>query len=283
MGAFHLTWKNFSLDLAARPHLMGVVNVTPDSFSDGGDFFSIQAAVAQGLALALAGADILDVGGESTRPGSLPVDEKEESARVLPVIEALAARVRVPISVDTVKSAVARAALEAGASMVNDISAGRFDPEIIEVAAEAGVPLILMHMKGEPRTMQDNPEYEDLLGEVRDFLAEALERAVRAGVRQDLIVLDPGLGFGKTFDHNLVLINRLRELTVLGRPLLVGPSRKAFLGRLLGGAPPKERDTATAAVAALAAYNGADILRVHDVRSAGQALAVARAVMREHA
>jgi dihydropteroate synthase len=262
---------------------MGVVNVTPDSFSDGGDFFGADEAIAQGLALAEAGADILDVGGESTRPGSQPVGAREEIDRVVPVIEALAAAIEAPISIDTTKSAVAAAALEAGASIINDVAAGRFDPAIFETAARADAPLILMHMKGKPRDMQKNPVYQDLMSEIGGFLVEAAARAEAAGVNPGRIILDPGIGFGKTFDHNLIIINRLRELTALGRPLLVGLSRKAFLGHILGGAPPKERDTATAAAVALAAYNGADILRVHDVSMARQALAVAGAVMREHA
>ncbi len=280
--AFKLEWGQWSLDIAARPHIMGIINITPDSFSDGGDFLGVDLAVQQGLRLVEAGADILDVGGESTRPGAAQVGEQEEMDRVVPLIEALAARVPVPISVDTYKSRVAEEALRAGAAMVNDISAGRFEPQIFEVSAAAGVPLILMHMQGEPRNMQQNPVYHDLMGEIRDFLREAMEKAEAAGVPEKMIILDPGLGFGKTFDHNLALINRLKELADLGRPLLLGPSRKAFLGRILGGVPPKERDAATATVTALCAYNGAHILRVHNVDMARQALTVVGAVMHEH-
>jgi dihydropteroate synthase len=279
MTGFILEWGRWSLDLSARPHIMGVINVTPDSFSDGGDFFSPEQAVAQGLALA--GADILDVGGESTRPGSEAASEAEELGRVVPVITALARNTDLPISIDTCKSSVAVAAVKAGASIINDVSAGRFDPEILQAAADFGLPLILMHMKGEPRNMQDNPVYEDLIGEIKTFLHEAAERAALAGVDRNKIILDPGIGFGKTFDHNLILINRLKELSELGRPLLVGPSRKAFLGAILGGAPPKEREVATLAVISLAAYNGAHILRVHNVETARQALAVTASVMRE--
>lgn len=278
---FILEWGRWKLDLSARPHIMGVVNVTPDSFSDGGDFFDKDAAVAQGLSLAEAGADILDVGGESTRPGSEPISEAEEIGRVIPVIEALAGRLDLPIAVDTCKSGVALEALNAGASMLNDISAGRFDPRILEVAASSGVPVILMHMKGQPRTMQDNPVYDDLIGEIKSFLIEARQRAEGAGVRREMIILDPGVGFGKTFDHNLILINRLEELLNIGQPLLLGPSRKAFIGAILGGAPPKEREIGTAAIAALAAYKGAHILRVHDVGLAREILAVVQAVRRE--
>jgi dihydropteroate synthase len=260
---------------------MGVVNVTPDSFSDGGDFFDAETAVLQGLEMVKDGADILDIGGESARPGSDPISEAQEKERVLPVIAALAGRVEVPISIDTCKAGVAEAALAAGASMINDISAGRLDPEVLGVAARAGVPVALMHMKGRPRTMQDNPVYEDLIGEISSFLEEAAARAEAAGVRRELIIIDPGIGFGKTFDHNLILINRLEELIGLGRPLLLGPSRKAFLGAILNGAPPKERDVATAALLSLAAYKGAHIFRTHNVDLARQALLVAAAVKRE--
>ena len=278
-----MQWDRWTLDLETRPQVMGIINVTPDSFSDGGDFFSPQAAIEQGLRLVEAGADLLDVGGESTRPGAERVSEAEELDRVVRVVDGLVGRVDVPISVDTYKSGVARAALAAGAAMINDISAGRFDQALLEVTAAAGVPLILMHMKGEPHNMQKNPVYGDLVGEVGDFLREAVDRAVAAGVKREMIILDPGIGFGKTFDHNLILINRLKELARLGRPLLVGPSRKAFLGHILGGVPPKERDVATAAAVTLSAYNGAHILRVHDARLAREVLAVTSAVMGEHA
>lgn len=276
-----LKWDRWRLDLERRPYIMGVVNVTPDSFSDGGDFFDAETAIRQGLALVKDGADILDIGGESVRPGSDPISEALEKERVLPVITALVGRVEVPISIDTCKAGVAEAALATGASMINDISAGRFDPEVLRVAGRADVPLVLMHMKGRPRTMQDNPVYQDLIGEIASFLEEAAARAEAAGVRPEHIIIDPGIGFGKTFDHNLVLINRLEELLALGRPLLLGPSRKAFLGAILNGAPPKERDVATAAILGLAAYKGAHILRTHNVDLARQALLVAAAVKRE--
>ncbi|MFH1090877.1 MAG: dihydropteroate synthase [Pseudomonadota bacterium] len=280
---FSLSWGRWSLDLGVRPHVMGIINVTPDSFSDGGDCLSPQDAVAQGLKMVEDGADILDLGGESTRPGAGEVGPEEEMARVLPVIRDLARRINKPISIDTTKAAVAQAALEAGAAMINDISAGRFDPAMLNLAAQARVPIVLMHMLGRPRTMQDNPVYRDLMAEIKSFLAQAGDRARSAGSKREMIILDPGIGFGKTFDHNLILINRLRELTGLGQPLLVGVSRKAFLGRLLDGAGPKKRDTATAAAVALAAYNGADILRVHDASRARETLSVVQAVRREHA
>ena len=280
---FHLNWGRWTLDLETRPRIMGIINVTPDSFSDGGDFLSPAAAIEQGLRLVEAGADLLDVGGESTRPGAERVSEAQELDRVAGVVDGLVGRVDVPISVDTYKSGVARAALAAGAAIINDISAGRFDPKLLELAAEAGVPLVLMHMKGEPHNMQKNPVYEDLMGEVRNFLKEAADRAVAAGVKREMIILDPGIGFGKTFDHNLMLINRQQELAGLGLPLLVGPSRKAFLGHILGGAAPKDRDLATAAAVTLSAYLGAHILRVHNVSLAREVLAVTTAIMREHA
>ncbi|MBW2060140.1 MAG: dihydropteroate synthase [Deltaproteobacteria bacterium] len=260
---------------------MGVINVTPDSFSDGKDFYAQDSAVAHGLHLVEAGADILDIGGESTRPGARSVSQEEELRRVIPVIESLVRQVTVPLSIDTCKSGVAKAALQAGASMINDISAGRLDPELILVASRAGVPLILMHMQGEPRTMQDNPTYQDLMGEVKSFLVEAAERAENMGLAREMIIIDPGIGFGKTFNHNLTLINRLEEFIALGRPVMVGPSRKAFLGQILGGALPKERDVASAAVIALAAYKGAHILRVHNIDLTRQTLAVVKAVKHE--
>ncbi|MBW2092310.1 MAG: dihydropteroate synthase [Deltaproteobacteria bacterium] len=260
---------------------MGVINVTPDSFSDGGDFYAHETAVAHGLRLAEAGADILDIGGESTRPGAEPVSEEEELRRVIPVIKALASKVKVPLSIDTCKAGVAEAALQAGASMINDISAGRLDPELVGVAAHAKAPLILMHMQGEPRTMQVNPTYQDLIGEIKAFLVKAAERAEKAGVSKEMIIIDPGIGFGKTFDHNLILINRLEEFINLGYPVMLGASRKAFLGQILGGAPPKERDIATAAVIALAAYKGAHVFRTHNVDLAKQTLAVVKAVKQE--
>ncbi|MBW1708942.1 MAG: dihydropteroate synthase [Deltaproteobacteria bacterium] len=260
---------------------MGVINVTPDSFSDGGDCYAHDTAVTYGLRLAEAGADILDIGGESTRPGAESVSEDEELRRVIPVIEGLAGKVDVPLSVDTCKAGVAEAALKAGASIVNDISAGRMDPKLLHVTARAGVPLILMHMKGEPRTMQVNPTYKDLIGEIKSFLLEAANRAEKAGVSREMIIIDPGIGFGKTFDHNLTLINRLEEIINLEYLVMIGASRKAFLGKILGGALPKERDIGTAAVTALAAYKGAHILRVHNIELAKQTLAVVNAVKQE--
>ena len=266
------------LRLGERTAVMGIVNVTPDSFSDGGAYFDPARAVAHGLELAAAGADILDVGGESTRPGSEPVGEEEELRRVVPVVRALAQRAGVAVSVDTTKAAVAAAALEAGAAIVNDVSALRFDPALGAVVAGAGAALVVMHMQGAPRTMQQDPRYDDLLGEVRAELAAALGRAAAAGVDPERVLIDPGIGFGKTLEHNLALIERLGDLAALGRPILVGPSRKAFIGRLTGAAP-AERLEGTIAACVLSAARGAHVVRVHDVAAVRRALAVADAIL----
>jgi dihydropteroate synthase len=258
---------------------MGVVNVTPDSFSDGGLFLDTSAAVEHGLRLAEEGADLLDVGGESTRPGSEPVDAAEEIARAVPVIERLAAAGSVPVSIDTMKSEVARAALAAGATMVNDVTALRHDPEMLEVVARSGASLCLMHMLGEPRTMQDDPRYDDVVSEVAAFLEERLAFATDAGIPEERICLDPGIGFGKTVEHNLELLARLDEIVALGRPVVVGASRKRFLGRILGDSDALVGPVAAGVAVAVMAYErGASIFRVHDVREHVQALAAARAL-----
>jgi dihydropteroate synthase len=256
--------------------LMGVVNVTPDSFSDGGLYLDPDLAIAHGHELAARGAAILDVGGESTRPGAEPVAEAEELARVVPVIAGLAGG-EAQISVDTSKAAVAAAALDAGAVIVNDVTALRGDPAMAELCAERGATVVLMHMRGEPRTMQDAPVYVDVVGEVADFLAARLEFAAAAGVERGRIWLDPGIGFGKTAEHNIELLRRLPELAELGQPLVVGTSRKSFLSKF-DGSPAGERMGGTIATAVLAAASGADVLRVHDVSEVRQALTVASAV-----
>jgi dihydropteroate synthase len=267
-----------TLALSQRVHVMGIVNVTPDSFSDGGRFFDRDAAVEQGLRLAEEGADILDVGGESTRPGAKPVEAAAEADRVLPVVEALAARSGVPVSVDTTKASVAERALEAGAQIVNDVSAGRFDPAIFGVVAERRAPFVLMHMLGEPRTMQKSPAYADVVGEILAFLAERADAAAAAGIARDKVVVDPGFGFGKTREHNLVLLKRLREFRTLGYPVLAGTSRKTFIGATLGDLPVEDRLEGTAATVALAAMNGAAIVRVHDVREMTRVVRMVEAV-----
>ncbi|HET7416094.1 MAG TPA: dihydropteroate synthase [Solirubrobacterales bacterium] len=257
--------------------IMGVVNVTPDSFSDGGLYLDPQAAIAHGRELAAAGAEILDVGGESTRPGAEPVTPEEELRRVVPVIAALAGS-GAAVSVDTSKATVAEAALDAGASIVNDVTALRADPEMAALCAERGATVVLMHMLGEPRTMQDDPRYDDVIAEVKAFLAERLAAAVAAGIEEDRVWLDPGIGFGKTGAHNMELLRRLGELRELGRPLVIGTSRKSFIGKL-DGSPAGERLGGTIASSVLAAAEGAEVLRVHDVPEVRQALAVAAAVL----
>ena len=257
---------------------MGVVNVTPDSFSDGGLFVDPDAAVAHGLALAEEGAAILDVGGESTRPGAAPVSEEDELRRVLPVVEGLAAAGR-RISIDTTKLVVAHAALDRGATIVNDISAFRFEPPLAGLVAERKVHCCLMHMLGDPRTMQEDPRYEDVVSEVKAFLEERLAFAVREGVSEDRVWLDPGIGFGKTVAHNLELLRRLGEIVSIGRPVVVGTSRKSFLGKLAGGKPEGERLPGTIATNVLALERGASVFRVHDVAPVVDALTVAAATV----
>ena len=260
-----------------RVLVMAVLNVTPDSFSDGGSFAGVEAAVEHGLRLAAEGADLIDVGGESTRPGAQPVPAEEELRRVLPVVRELVRRAGVPVSIDTTKAEVARAAIEAGAEVVNDVSGLQRDPELGGAVARGGAALCLMHTRGTPRDMRQRAVYADLLGEVQDELLDGLRRAREAGVPEERIALDPGLGFAKTAEHNLVLMRRLRELTQLGRPLLAGASRKSFLGSL-SGKPAPERLLGSVAAAAVLALNGASIVRVHEVAATREALAVVDAV-----
>jgi dihydropteroate synthase len=257
--------------------IMGVVNVTPDSFSDGGAFEDPVAAIAHARRLASEGARILDVGGESTRPGADPVPVEEELRRVIPVIEGLA-RMDARVSIDTMKLRVAEAAVDAGASYVNDVSAFRHDPELAEFVADRGLDCCLMHMLGEPRTMQRDPRYDDVVSDVKAFLSERMDAAVRAGVPEERIQLDPGIGFGKTLEHNLELLRRLHELTELGRPLVIGTSRKSFLGRITGR-DVTERVHGTTATCVLALERGATVFRVHDVAAVADALAVADATL----
>jgi dihydropteroate synthase len=263
---------------APRPLIMGILNVTPDSFADGGRFFDPAAAQAQARALVAAGADLLDIGGESTRPFAEPVPLEEELRRVIPLIEALAPEITIPISIDTYKATVARAALEAGAAVINDISALRFDPEMAPLVAASGAAVVLMHMQGTPRDMQRRPHYHDLMGEITSFFRERLEFAERQGLSRDLIVLDPGLGFGKTWEHNLEILRRLDEFHELGCPLLVGPSRKAFIGHLTGLPAGPERDVGTLAALLASVQGGARIIRTHNVAYARQFFAVWEAI-----
>jgi dihydropteroate synthase len=265
------------LELGQRTLLMGVVNVTPDSFSDGGLFLDPEAAVRHGIDLATQGADLLDIGGESTRPGADEVSVNEEIDRVVPVIKRLAAEVDVPISIDTRKASVAAAALDAGASIVNDVSAGRHDPDMFDAVRELEAGMVLMHMLGDPKTMQVEPHYEDVVAEVQAFLNERVEAAVMAGIERDRLCVDPGIGFGKTLEHNLTLHREIEAVRVDGVPLLVGPSRKSFIGKITG-AEADDRIGGTAGAVAWLAAKGAEILRVHDVREMRQVVQVVEAI-----
>lgn len=277
---FPLTLGSRQLELGDRTFIMGIVNVSPDSFYDGGRHFSTECAVEHGLRLAQEGADLLDVGGESSRPGAEPVPLEEEKARVLPVIEELAARCDVPVSVDTYKADVAKAALEAGAVMVNDISGLRFDSRMAGVVAGAGAAVIVMHMQGEPGTMQDSPEYGNVMGEIVEEIGVMVEKAIEGGVGRDRILVDPGIGFGKKLEHNLHLLRHLSELRVFGRPIVVGPSRKAFIGAV-SDLPPEERLEGTIAAVCHCVAAGAEVVRVHDVKAVRRAVQVADAICRE--
>jgi dihydropteroate synthase len=270
--SYRLSWGSRHLELGSRTCIMGVVNVTPDSFSDGGKFFNVGTAVARGEQLAADGAHILDIGGESTRPFSDPVAPEEELRRVLPVVEKLARRVSIPISIDTMKAAVARRAIEAGASIINDVSALRFDPEMARVAAEFDVPMILMHMLGDPKSMQVSPVYDDLIADICGFLENAIHVAQVDGVLRSKIIIDPGIGFGKTVTHNLLLIKHIKAFHKLDVPILIGSSRKSFIRKILKDASlddiPTDLpivETGTQATVAAAVLNGAHIVRVHDV------------------
>ena len=266
--------------LGPDPVLMGVLNVTPDSFSDGGEFFGKEVAAARAGAMLEEGAEIIDVGGESTRPGSDPVSPDEEARRVIPVVQGiLAEHPDAIVSIDTYRSETAEPALEAGVRIVNDVTGLRGDPRMARVVAEARCPVILMHMLGEPKTMQRDPRYDDVVGKVSDFLAERAEHAIAEGVEPEKIIVDPGIGFGKTLDHNLALLRHLDAIVELGFPVLVGVSRKSFIGRITGVEEARERVFGTVAANVIACERGATLFRVHDVRANREALAVARSVL----
>jgi dihydropteroate synthase len=268
-----------AFDCSERTLVMGILNVTPDSFSDGGEFFDPDAAVRHGIRLVADGADLVDVGGESTRPGSDPVTEDEERSRIVPVIARLAAELpETPISVDTRKAAVAAAALEAGATIVNDVSGGR-DPAMFELVRERGAAIVLMHMRGEPRSMQEDPEYADVVGEVHEYLRERIEAAEFAGIEPERVAVDPGIGFGKRLEHNLELLRRVDAFLDLGRPVLVGPSRKRFIGAILDLSEDR-RVEGTVGAAAWLAGRGVHVLRVHDVLEVVRAVRVVEAIAR---
>ena len=274
-------WRAGILTEGSGPVIVGILNVTPDSFSDGGDFLDPEAAAEHAAAMLDEGAGILDLGGESTRPGSDRVSQEEEIRRVVPVIQRiLAARPEAVISVDTYRAGTATAALEAGARLINDVTALRGDPSMTSVVKEAACPVILMHMQGEPKTMQDEPHYEDVVREVRDFLARRAELAISAGVRQENVILDPGIGFGKNLEHNLTLLRNLDAVVDLGFPVLIGASRKRFIGEITGVRVARERFFGTLATTVLAYERGVTYFRVHDVRANREALAVAEAVLR---
>ena len=268
-----------TLDINARVHIMGILNVTPDSFSDGGRLHSEKDVLDQAETMVKEGADILDIGGESTRPHADAVAEDDEIQRVIPAITAIRKHFTTPISIDTTKAEVARQALEAGADIINDTSAFQHDPEMIDVALKSDAPVIIMHMQGTPRTMQVNPSYDDVIGEIRTYLAERIEWAERKGLSRKKIIVDPGIGFGKTVGHNLTILKNLSEFSSLGCPVLVGHSRKAFIGTLLDIKDPSSRDDATSVLSALCVQSGVSILRVHDVGKTIQAVKLAKAVI----
>lgn len=267
-------------EMGRRTLIMGILNVTPDSFSDGGAYVDGESAVECAVRMAEDGADIIDVGGESTRPGSQPVSTEEESARVMPVIRELIRRVEIPVSIDTCKPEVARDALDAGAHIINDIT-GLASERMRTLAAERRCPVALMHIKGDPRTMQENPEYDDLISEIMAYLRDRVETAVQAGLPEEYLIIDPGIGFGKTAEHNMDLIRKLGDFKSLGRPILVGTSRKAFIGKATGGLPASERVEGTAATVALCINNGANIVRVHDVKEMSRVAHMTDAIVRE--
>lgn len=277
----HLRWRNYFLDFSKKTHVMGILNVTPDSFSDGGLYLDKLSAIERALEIEDEGADIIDIGGQSTRPGSEPISVEEELRRTIPVISALSSgRLSIPISIDTYRAEVAKRAINAGASIVNDISGLRSDPEMASVVSGYDIPVIIMHIKGTPKDMQTSPTYEALIPEIMDYLRQGIRIALNAGIREDMIVIDPGIGFGKTFDHNLEIIKNLHEFTLFEKPILIGPSRKAFIGRILEDTPPLERLEGTASAVAISVFNGANIVRVHDVAEMVRVVKVADAIKR---
>jgi dihydropteroate synthase len=276
---FKLNFSKKIFDLSSRTHLMGVLNMTPDSFSDGGKFLKVEDAVRCGIKMAEEGAEIIDVGGESTRPGSDPATIEEELSRVIPVIETLSKEIDIPISIDTYKSEVAKKALNAGAEMINDISALRFDPKMKEVAGEYQVPIVLMHIKGTPKNMQENPYYENVIKEIIEYLKESIQIAKDVGIQEENIIIDPGIGFGKRLEDNLNILKNLRKFSILNCPILVGPSRKSFIGKTLD-LPVEERLEGSLAALAVGIMNGANIVRVHDVKESKRVADLVDAIVR---
>lgn len=287
MDTYNISWGKHSLVFGPQTLIMGILNVTPDSFSDGGNFFTFNGAVAQGAKLIADGAHILDIGGESTRPFSDPVSDEEEIRRVVPVIEKLVSQTSIPISIDTTKAAVARRALEAGASIINDVSSLRHDQDMADLVAESGVPVILMHMLGTPKTMQVDPVYDDLMGEIKAFFKKSIDYAVGKGISKSKIIIDPGIGFGKTKTHNLLLIKYLRKFKTLGVPVMIGPSRKAFIRNILKDDAVEDIqpdlpvvEIGSQAAVAASILNGADMVRVHNVANTHQTVKIIDAIKR---
>jgi len=276
----NLVIRGHSFEWGQRTYLMGVLNVTPDSFSDGGEFNTLDKALAQAQAMVGAGADILDIGGQSTRPGAEQISVAEELERVLSVLQVLRKEINLPISVDTTRAVVAEAAIKAGADIVNDISGGTFDLEMLTTVAKLKVPIILMHIRGNPETMQTLTHYDDVMGEIAHFLIQQIERAIAAGIDQDKIIIDPGIGFAKNYKQSIEIIRRLNELNTLNYPILVGASRKSFIGNILNQPDPKARVWGTAAACCAAISKGADILRVHDVKEIRDVSLIADAIFR---
>lgn len=267
---FQIPCGNKILDLSSRTHIMGILNVTPDSFSDGGKYLIPELAIERGIQMAEYGADIIDIGAESTRPGAEPISIEVELQRIIPVLEGLLKQVAVPISVDTYKSSVAETVLKIGANMINDISGLRFDPKMKEVVSKFQVPVVIMHIKGQPRNMQQNPYYDDLISEIYGYLAESIQLAELAGIKREKIIVDPGIGFGKRLSDNYEILRRLDEFKKLDCPILIGPSRKSFIGNVLE-LPPDQRLEGTIAAVAIGIQNGAHIVRVHDVQEVSRA------------
>lgn len=274
-----ICYNGFNLEFGRKTHVMGILNITSDSFSDGGLYLGLDRAVARAKEMVAEGADIIDIGGESTRPYADPVPLAEEIARVIPVLERLVAEVNVPISVDTYKSEVARQALKRKATIINDISGLKADPQMAEVVAEFGCPVVVMHIKGTPKNMQENPVYDDVVGEVMAYLQGSIEMALQAGVQKEKVIVDPGIGFGKTASHSLEILHRLAEFKALGQPILTGTSRKSFIGKVLD-LPPAERLEGTAATVALSIASGADLVRVHDVKAMKRVVRMTDAIIR---
>lgn len=274
-----ICYNGFNLEFGRKTHVMGILNITSDSFSDGGLYLGLDRAVARAKEMVAEGADIIDIGGESTRPYADPVPLAEEIARVIPVLERLVAEVNVPISVDTYKSEVARQALKRKATIINDISGLKADPQMAEVVAEFGCPVVVMHIKGTPKNMQENPVYDDVVGEVMAYLQGSIEMALQAGVQKEKVIVDPGIGFGKTASHSLEILHRLAEFKALGQPILTGTSRKSFIGKVLD-LPPAERLEGTAATVALSIASGADLVRVHDVKAMKRVARMTDAIIR---